>query len=710
MGRMHELFITTALGTEALLRSELEELGLGSVRERSAGVSARGDLDAAYAACLWSRVASRVLWPLAEIDASDADSLYRAARELDWTDHLGAEDTFAVEVSAAGAAIAHTGHAGLRLKDAVVDCLRERLGSRPSVDTDSPGFALDLHLRGDRAVVSVDLSGALHRRGYRSSTGPAPLRETLAAALLLRARWPEVAAQGGGLVDPTCGSGTLLVEAAWMVGDVAPGLLRGVTASPAWRGHEPKRWGAQLEEAQRRRSEGAVRIPPIAGYDLDPAAIERARASVEAAEIGEYVKLTEAGMEAARPNAAGGLLIANPPYGARMGDPAELPALYKALGNTMREHFSGWEAALLLGEPGLGQHIGLRAKRRHTFFNGPIECRLLRFEISERYEQGERKPAEASEESEAFANRLRKNQKKLRPWIDRESIEAYRLYDADLPEYAVAVDVYGDSLHVQEYAPPKSIDPDKAKRRLRDVRLRLSEVLEIPRERIFLKTRRKQKGKDQYEKMSEESVELVVREGRARLIVNLSDYLDTGLFLDHRPTRELIAMLANGKRLLNLFCYTATVTVHAALGGARSSTSVDLSRTYLDWGRRNFELNGIDEKVHELVRADCFKWVREHKDRRYDLIFLDPPTFSTSKAMTGTLDVQRDHAGLIAACMELLAAGGTLLFSTNRKKFRLDATVSERWSVEELTAKTIPKDYERSPKVHQCWAIRPPAR
>jgi 23S rRNA (guanine2069-N7)-methyltransferase / 23S rRNA (guanine2445-N2)-methyltransferase len=302
------------------------------------------------------------------------------------------------------------------------------------------------------------------------------------------------------------------------------------------------------------------------------------------------------------------------------------------------------------------------------------------------------------------ANRLRKNLRNLGRWARREGVSCYRLYDADLPEYAVAVDLYGELVHVQEYAPPKSIDPHQAKVRLREALAAVRAVLEVPRERVFLKVRQQQKGKEQYRKLAASGEFHEVREGECRLLVNLRDYLDTGLFLDHRPTRQLLGELAAGRDFLNLFAYTGTATVHAALGGAASTTSVDLSRTYLDWARRNLELNGLSGPHHRLLQDDCREWLKR-ETRRYGLIFLDPPTFSNSKRMDGTFDVQRDHVELLSAAAALLSEDGILIFSTNHRQFRLDQEALSGLLIADITRQTIPPDFARNQRIHQCWKI-----
>jgi 23S rRNA (guanine2445-N2)-methyltransferase / 23S rRNA (guanine2069-N7)-methyltransferase len=286
--------------------------------------------------------------------------------------------------------------------------------------------------------------------------------------------------------------------------------------------------------------------------------------------------------------------------------------------------------------------------------------------------------ARARPGAEMFANRLRKNSASLGAWARKEGILCYRVYDADMPEYAFSIDVYAVAsaprfVYVQEYAPPATIEPEKARARRDEAFSVIPEVLDVPRERAYVRTRRKQKGGAQYTKLAERGEFEVVGEGGLELYVNFTDYLDTGLFLDHRPTRARIRALAAGKSFLNLFAYTATATVFAAAGGARVTTSVDLSRTYLDWARRNLERNGFGDAIrHRLLQEDVLAWLEQPARERYDLIFLDPPTLSRSKRMAKELDVQRDHVALIRAALLKLAPDGLLIFSTNFRKFRLE--------------------------------------
>ncbi len=699
-------FATAPRGVAFLLADELRALGANDVRERSAGVDFTGDLMLGYRACLWSRLASRVLLQLADYEADDADSLYAGAAALDWDAIHAPGSSIAVEVNGTTPALNNTHFSALKVKDAIVDRLRDKRGERPSVDPADPDLGIHVLMRKGRALLSFDLaSRPLHRRGYRRKAGSAPLRENLAAAILIRAGWSSVAEQRGALLDPMCGSGTLPIEAALIAGDVAPGLLWGTAGPRGWRAHDRRAWHGLLVEAADRQEAGAEGMPPIVGCDADAGVLETARANAAAATVAECIRFETGRAETVSPPAESGLVIVNPPYGERLEHDRSLVPLYTAFGERLRSRFGGWQAAILTPTPELGFHLGLRSHRQGTFFNGPIECRLLEFEIGSPPEA----PAKAGAKGGApdFENRLRKNLRQLRRWVDRDGIECYRVYDQDLPEYALAIDVYGRFVHVQEYAPPKSVDPVKARKRLDAALAVIPGVLRVAPGDLYLKQRKKGKGGARYGKLGASGEYHEVREGQARFLVNFTDHVDTGLFLDHRPVRALIGEEAAGKRFLNLFCYTATATVHAALGGASSSVSVDMSNTYLEWARRNFALNGVDGKRHTLVHADCTKWLAGDGER-FDLVFLDPPTFSSSKKMEGVLDVQRDHVELIEAAMRRVAPGGSLLFSTNNRKFKLDEAALAAYSIEDLSRQLLPEDFKRRPNIHRVWRIRLP--
>ena len=706
-------FATCPKGLESLLADELRALGAGTVKETRAGVAFSGDLATAYRACLWSRLASRVLLPLARFPAPTPEALYTGVQQIIWRDHVTPDGTLAVDCATVQSAVNHSYYAALKVKDAIVDQLRDRFGVRPSVDTERPDLRVNLYLYRDEATISLDLSGeSLHRRGYRAQPVEAPLKENLAAAILLRADWPAIARGGGALVDLMCGSGTLPIEAALMAADIAPGLLRPYYGFLKWPQHDAAMWSALLAEAHERREAGLKNLPPIHGYDHDARAIRAAKDNIVGAGLPNLIHVRQRELSACEPVEKSGLVIANPPYGERLGEARDLPALYATLGDALKRCFPGWHAAVFTGNPELGKHLGLRAQRMHKLYNGAIECKLLRFDITEQWFLRERAPitdpAKLGAGAEMFANRLRKDWKHFGRWAKRQEIACYRLYDADLHEYNLAIDVYeGEKrwVHVQEYEAPDTVEERTAQKRLQQALTVIPLVLEIPPEQIFFKVRRRQKGRTQYEKLATTGEFHEVREGPCRLLVNFTDYLDTGLFLDHRLTRTLLGELAKDKRFLNLFGYTGSATAHAALGGARSTTTVDMSWTYLDWARRNLELNGVQGPKHELIQADVLKWLKEPRSQEYDLIFLDPPTFSRSKRMDDTLDVQRDHVGLIRDTLALLAPGGVLIFSTNLRKFKLDREALAGLKIDDITRRTIPPDFERNPRIHQCFRI-----
>lgn len=738
MTHMMEYFATCPKGLEGLLMAEIHHLGAEQTRETVAGVYFSATLSVAYRICLWSRLANKVLLPLARFDVREADDLYEGANAIDWQEHISPNHRFLVEFSGSSSQIRNTQFGALKIKDAIVDKVRDYCGERPSVSKQNPDIRINARLSKGKAVVSLDLSGeSLHRRGYRLKQGAAPLKENLAAALLIRSGWPELAAQGGALLDPMCGSGTLLIEGAMMAADVAPGLLRSDFGFERWLNHRNDVWLEIREEAFSRRQQGLDNLTlEIRGYDADVRVLRAAESNIENAGLDQSVRVIHKSLDALKKPThrvlESGLVISNPPYGERLGDVENLKGLYKSLGKCLKHEFKGWQAGIFTGNPDLGKHMGLRARKKYKLFNGALPSELLLFSVTDESFVDQPGPghfiaklaqAEPSAGTQMVINRLRKNQKALAKWKKNNQIEAYRLYDADMPEYAAAVDVYGDCVHVQEYAAPKSIDENKASHRFNELLAAIPQVLPVKPEDISIKQRRRNRGTAQYEKIvdAEQRGNLIVTEGTARFAVDLWRYLDTGLFLDHRPVRKMIGELFETEtqqkaqnpwadsrahhRFLNLFCYTATATVHAALAGARYSVSVDMSRTYLAWAKENFALNRISENHHHLVQADCFQWLTDCREA-FDVIMLDPPSFSNSKRMQGVLDIQRDHVKLIRRCMELLNPNGVLIFSNNLRNFKLDPVLSEQYKTDNVSAKSIDKDFERNQKIHQCWLIR----
>ncbi|MBV0932259.1 bifunctional 23S rRNA (guanine(2069)-N(7))-methyltransferase RlmK/23S rRNA (guanine(2445)-N(2))-methyltransferase RlmL [Marinobacterium weihaiense] len=710
-----KLFITCPKGLENLLQDEIIALGGEGTRQTVAGVYTDGDLALAYRICLWSRLGNRVLMPLAEGEAENADALYQRVQDVDWLAHLRPSGTLTVDFTGRSREINNTHFGALKVKDAVVDQIRTATGQRPTVDRNQPDLRINVHLHRDRVTVALDLSGeSLHRRGYRLKAGAAPMKENLAAAVLQRAGWP-FADTAAPVLDPMCGSGTLLIEAALMAADVAPGLFRQRFGFSRWLGHDSRLWSELQAEAEQRRQQGLAQLQArFFGFDADENVLGRARENARRAGVADRIVFSQRPLEqlAALPENRPGLVVTNPPYGERLGETSSLMFLYRTLGERLKAGFVDWQVAVFTGNPDLCKVMKLRADRQYRMFNGAIDSKLLLFKVHERVEsdaaaaKAEVSADGLSESAQMFANRLKKNLKQLSRWVKREQISCYRAYDADMPEYAVAIDIYPGHAVVQEYAPPAKVDPVKAFSRLQDVMQAVPVVLELPAERVVLKQRKRQQGQQQYERQDESGHFMEVLEHGCRLQVNLHDYLDTGLFLDHRPVRHRIQQLARGKDVLNLFCYTATASVHAGVGGASTTTSVDMSATYLEWARRNMELNGLPKAQHKLVQSDCFKWLEQPRAERYDLIFMDPPTFSNSKRMQDVLDVQRDHVRLIEGAMALLKEDGLLIFSNNYRRFSIDREALAAFDIRDVTAQTLDPDFKRNSKIHCCFEIR----
>ncbi len=723
----HRFVATVPRGFADLLATEIAALGASNVRESSGGVSFEGPLTIGYRACLESRLASRVLLEVRRAPVSTADDLYSFAHGIDWREHLDPRGTLACEFTGKHPAINNTHFGALKLKDAICDQLRETTRLRPDVETQRPDLRVHAHAQRGEVSLLIDLAGdALSRRGYRLAGGEAPLRENLAAGILIRAGWPRIAAAGGEFLDPMCGSGTFVIEAAWMATNTAPGLLREFWGFQGWRGHDRDQWAGVVAEARSRLMEQVPVI--IRGSDRNRAAIATAQANARRAGVSrdlifEHCDIAEQKPGNEAPDSPPGLMCVNPPYGQRIPGGDDAADAHRAIGTALRERFSSWNAAVITGEPQLGQLIGVEASRVHTVWNGAIECRLLRFNAGERKTRREATrgivmddPATAlTPGAQMFANRLRKNLQRLGRIARRENVTCWRLYDADMPEYALAIDLYTGAgadegrrwLYVQEYAPPATVDMQSAKRRREEALAVLPEVTGIPFNDIRLRVRRRQKDGGQYTRQGHSEEFRVVEEAGVKLRVNLDDYLDTGLFLDHRLTRQLIRRHAQGRRFLNLFCYTGVATLHAVAGGAASSLSIDMSRTYLDWAAANLKLNGYGGAQHELRQADAIRWLADQPDgANFDLIFLDPPTFSNSARMQDVLDTQKDHGVLIEHCMRQLSPQGLLVFSTNAQRFELDAAISTRFRVTDISAATLPFDFQGNPRIHRCFELQ----
>ncbi len=708
----YSFFATCPKNIEDLLASELESFGAESVKPAVSGVSFTGSITTAYKACLWSRIANRILLRLDSFEASSKEELYAGIYKIKWEDHFTIDRTFVVDCNLIHSDIIHSHYAALIVKDAIADHFRNKFKKRPSVDTENPDIKFNLFLNRNEAVIYLDFSGkSLHIREYRVQAGKATLKENVAAAILLRAGWQELSASRCPFIDPMCGTGTFSIEAALIACNIAPGLTRKWFGFNKWDQHQPKIWEKLVKEAEEQKETGIKNIPHIFGYDNDKWAVNAAFENIEKAGLKGLIHIEKKELEDIEPPSKKykpGLIVMNPPYGHRLGADENLTALYENMGKVLFNNFPGWHVSVLTGSVELSKSIGLRAKKTNNLYNGPIKCILSHFELTEDniFRSADDKSIPLSKGAEMFANRLRKNQKNLKKWIKNNNISSYRIYDADMPEYAAAIDIYEKKWAViQEYAPPPTINTFKAEERLNDIIRVVPQVLSIEKNNVYLKQRKKQKGPNQYTKLDKKNSYKKVKEEDNTFLINLSDYLDVGLFLDHRLTRKLIQKMSANKSFLNLFSYTGTATVYAAKGGATFTTSVDNSNTYTDWAEENMKLNGFSNNSHTFIKADCFKWLKKNATKYY-LIFLDPPTFSNSSDMYTFFDVQKDHVDLIRLTLSSLKTGGTLIFSNNSRKFKLDTTSLEDLNIENITESTISEDFKRKKGMHHCWIIK----
>lgn len=707
---MYQFLALTSSGIEILLAEELQTLGAEHVVQKPEGVYFQADLALAYKICLWCRLASRILLKLGEGDADDKDALYQAAKTIPWSEHFTSKETFLIDFVGKSQNIRNSQFGGLTVKDAIVDHFRDAGLLRPSVDKQDTDISFQVRLLKQKAYFYLDFSGrGLFQRGYRKDSGAAPLKENLAAAIIIRSGWLEKPEQA--LVDPMCGSGTLLIEAACMAANFAPGLDKQQWGFTYWQGHQRELFEQQHELASNAAKPLAeLNQLNLAGYDLDSRVIKTAKRNAQLAGVASFIDFAcrDANkLQNSFASSTAGVIVFNPPYGERIGDLPELIETFDILGSVFKQQFKAWQVAIFTANTELLSLLKLASFKRYKFKNGPLDCQLALYNIDDKQLDKDAK-AEAlfAGQESAFANRLKKNIKGLKSWLKKEDIECYRVYDADIPEYNAAIDVYLDHLVIQEYAAPASIPADVVAKRFQEVVYWAPKVLQIPTNKVVLKTRQKQKGASQYQKLSSDDKSMIVHEYGAKLKVNLWQYLDTGLFLDHRTTRQLVAQKAQHKSLLNLFAYTGSVSVQAALHGASEVTTVDMSNTYLAWAQDNFALNNLSGEQYQFIQANCLAWLKAN-NKRYQIIFIDPPTFSNSKRMEDSFDVQRDHLALLSDAKKSLTDDGEIIFTNNKRKFKIDhdGLAAIGLKAVNISETTRTPDFKRNVHIHNSWLI-----
>lgn len=702
----HQLVATAAFGLEAVVVRELAALGYEGRVARPGRIEFAGDEAAICRTNLWLRSADRVLLQLAKFSAPDFDALFDTATELPWEQWIDREAAIPVRGRSHKSQLSSVPAVQRTVKKAIVQRLLKQFSELPET---GPPVPVEIALLDDEAMLSIDTSGeGLHKRGYRRLAGPAQLRETLAAALVQLSYWKP----DRPLVDPFCGTGTIIIEAAMIARRLAPGRLREFAAE-LWPTFPREPW-------QLARAEAADLVLPNLeerpmGTDIDAETLSLARYHAEQAGVAEDVHFQQRAFADLTSKRHFGCTIMNPPYGLRMGEERSVAELYRTFPEVLRR-LKSWSHYILSAREDLEQLVGQEADRRRKLYNGRIACTYYQFygprpPVETLFTQPAESPAfgglriEAQRQAEEFANRLKKLARHLRRWPTKRGISCYRIYERDIPEVPLVVDRYEDALHIAEVERPHDRTAAEHADWLDLMCRTATEVLEVPRDAVFLKYRARQRGTSQYERVSDRQEFRIVTEGGLKFQVNLSDYLDTGLFLDHRITRSMVRDAAEGQRFLNLFCYTGAFTVYAAAGGAASTTSVDLSGNYLDWAVENLQLNGLAGPQHRLVRADAEEFLADlQPDERFDLAVVDPPTFSNSKRLEHDWDVQLGHVPLLYQLIEHMAPEGVIYFSTNSRRFKLDEAALTDVTIREISKQTVPEDF-RNKRIHRCWRL-----
>ena len=719
-------FATSAANQGDLIAEEARKAGAERVRVTPSGVDFEGSLETGYRFCFETRISSRLLMGLFVDDDIISDKeLEEATAMLPWEEYIDPTKTLKVTCTTQNCRYITNSHYGaLKVKDGIVERIREKFnGERPYIEIHEPDLTVHVHIEDTTVKWYVDFSGEnLSMRGYRGEQTEALLKEHLAAALIGRSEWRKSVNDGNPLpfYDPFCGSGTIAVEAALMATDTAPGLLRKKPYPfESLPNFDKEAFDRVVEEAEERRRKAIdERDISIFASDISRTAVEISKAAALKAGVYDFISFSVQDFtKLEKPPVSKGCIVTDPPYGERM-TVRDIDILYENTGKVLQNVFKGWDATILTGNSELLSNIDMKPDRTNTLFNGGIMCQAAHYHIftDEEREAMMQKALEKKKQRQAEPltpgaemayNRLMKNLKEITPLMKEQGVECYRIYDADMPEYSASIDIYmGKWVVVSEYAAPDTIDPEDAKRRLGELVRATEKATGIDEDFIYVKERSRQKGKGQYTRLAANNKMMVARENGVRFLVNFTDYLDTGIFLDHRPVRMMIQEMAKDKRFLNLFCYTGTATLNAIKGGALSTVSVDASSTYLAWMEENLKLNGYSTVFGNLLyKSDVIDWLWDTYDK-FDLIFCDPPTFSNSKDRRGSFDVQRDHVKLIDAAAMHLSPGGTLIFSNNYRKFKLDPEVMEKYVVEDITEKTIGDDFKRDMKIHHCYLIR----
>lgn len=697
---MNYLFASTNFGTEKLLEKELLSLGVKNINVINGGVYYESNDRVLYQSLMWSRIASRIYLCIKKFSINNRDDLYHNVFDINWNEIFDINNTFLVSFQGTNNIIRNSLFGALITKDAIVDQFKKKYSYRPSISLIEPDIRIKLLLFNNNILhIMLDLSGeSLNKRGYRQFCNTTPIKENLGTAIVLNSGWNKNIP----MIDPMCGSGTLLIEAAMIASDRAPGLRRLKWGFQSWKQYNQNLWKNVVIEAEERFKIGIKKCFKnyFIGYDYNPEIIKKAIINASNAGVLEIVQFSTQNLNDLKNiynTEKIGIILSNPPYGERCQTESQLVGLYVQLGIASKKYFKNWKLSIFSSSIFLLQFLQMHSYKEHAFRNGSLNCiqrNYVVFSQNSKFQGNE------------YKDRLNKNFKILKKWSDLEKLQCFRVYNADLPNYNIIVDVYHTWIVIQEYQAPKLIDYNKALKRLSDAIYYTKEILSISINNIILKTRQKNKNKTQYKKLFNRNNFITVQEYRAKFLVNLTDYLDTGLFSDKRLIRKLLGIMAKGKDFLNLFSYTGTASVYAGLAQANSTTSVDISNTYIKWSMRNMSLNNLTGSQHHFIQTDCLNWIKK-TNQKFDLIFINPPTFSNSKKMQKSFDLKRDYLDIMIHLKKILRYNGDIIFSSSTRNFEInfDHIKPMKLHAKKITKKVQSKDFLKNSNFYHSWLI-----
>lgn len=698
---MNYLFASAHLGTEKILERELLCLGGKNLQIIKGGIYFQANELILYQTLMWSRIASRIFLSIKTFKIKNDDDLYQNTYQINWSEIFDVKNSFIIDFQGTNKVIRNSLFGSFRIKDAIVDQFNKNYSFRPNVNLINPDIRIKVCLSNNSIIhIMLDLSGnALHKRGYRQSFHISPIKENLAAAIVFLSGWEK----GIPIIDPMCGSGTLLIEAAMIASDRAPGLARIEWGFKNWKKYNPEIWENVFYQAQKRFKKGKKLCGKnyFIGHDYNIDIITKAKNNALNANVLDLIdfsclNLNDFNNIYHKKNI--GIILTNPPYGERCSTKNQLVALYVQLGITMKNNFQGWKLSILTSSSFLETFLQLKSYEEFLLKNGPLSCIQKNYKIF---------PKNIKNHNNEYKNRLKKNFKKLKKWADLENIECFRIYHSDLPNYNIIVDIYKTWVVIQEYQAPKYINYNLSHKRLCNAIYDTKEVLSVSINNIIFKIRQKHNRNTQYQKLFNSNSFFLIQEYYVKFLVNIIDYLDTGLFSEKRLIRKLLGQISKNKDFLNLFGYTGTASVYAGLGQAKSTTTVDISKTYIGWSMRNMSINNLIGSQHYFIQSDCIDWVKK-TDKKFDLIFVNPPTFSNSKKMKKNFELKRDYLNLISDLKKILQHDGYIIFSSSTYNFKINFKdlSAIKLHARDITKKTQTKDYLNHKNGYYSWLIK----